>query len=114
MNNNPLITFSTTPDGEWSYRITPEGNRSHLLQFLVRSCPEQLPPARQLLSKLCAIGYLLKPEKDHNFSPPSSVYPPTPKPGNPFSETSSPPSSPPPVSVARKPATSTSPPHGSA
>lgn len=69
MNNNPLITFSTTPDGEWSYRITPEGNRSHLLQFLVRSCPEQLPPARQLLSKLCAIGYLLKPEKDRDFSP---------------------------------------------
>ena len=76
----PLITF-TEQDGHYTYTLSPEGERCHYLRFLInasnftwRKKPEEVEEAERyennlhLLSKLCAIGYLLMDAKDNNVT----------------------------------------------
>lgn len=76
----PLIRFTCT-DGNYQFEITDSGKRCHYLQFLVntsnftwRKKPEEITEAEEnenhihLLSKLCAIGYMVMEAKDNNVS----------------------------------------------
>lgn len=76
----PLISF-TEKNGTYNYTITPEGQECHFLQFLVntsnftwRKSPEEVEESEanenniQLLSKLCAIGFMSMEYKDANVS----------------------------------------------
>lgn len=76
----PMITFDSK-DNEFSYQITEEGKKSHYLQFLIntsnftwRKSPEGIEPEEEnenrihLLSKLCAIGYMVMEAKDNNVA----------------------------------------------
>lgn len=76
----PLITF-TEEDGRYTYRLSEDGTHCHYLRFLInasnftwRKKPEEVEEAElyennlHLLSKLCAIGYLLMEAKDNNVT----------------------------------------------
>lgn len=77
----PFITFQQTGDDQYTYEITEEGKKCHFLQFLIntsnftwRKKPEEVEPSEKnenrvhLLSKLCAIGYMLMEAKDNNVA----------------------------------------------
>ena len=77
---HPLITF-TENDGKYTYRLSPEGEKCHYLQFLInasnftwRKKPEEVEEDEllennlHLLSKLCAIGFMLMEVKDANVA----------------------------------------------
>ncbi len=77
---SPLITF-TEQDGNYTYRLSPDGEHCHYLRFLInasnftwRKKPEEVEESEvyennlHLLSKLCAIGYLLMEAKDNNVT----------------------------------------------
>ena len=76
----PLISFRKEGD-ECTYTLTEEGRRCHYLQFLIntsnftwRKKPEEIEKGElyennlHLLSKLCAIGYMLMEVKDPNVA----------------------------------------------
>lgn len=77
---HPLITF-TESEGKYSYQLSEEGKQCHYLQFLIntsnftwRKKPEEVEEEEiyennlHLLSKLCAIGYMLMEFKDNNVT----------------------------------------------
>lgn len=77
----PLISFKYTEGEECSYTITDEGSKCHYLQFLQntsnftwRKKADEISEQEyqenhiHLLSKLCAIGYMLMEAKDNNVS----------------------------------------------
>ncbi len=77
---HPLITFTET-DGKYTYELSSEGKKCHYLQFLIntsnftwRKKPEEVEEDEllennlHLLSKLCAIGYMLMEAKDNNVT----------------------------------------------
>ena len=72
----PLVSFSEK-DGKYEYDLSPDGAQSHFLQFLVntsnfnwRKKPGEIEEDERyennlhLLSKMCAIGYMLMECKD--------------------------------------------------
>lgn len=76
----PLVTFTQT-DGTYDYTLSEEGKNSHYLQFLIntsnftwRKQREEITPEEEnenrlhLLSKLCAIGYMVMEAKDNNVA----------------------------------------------
>lgn len=80
MSTNKLIKIEKRADG-FVYEVTPEGKQCQFLQFLIntsnltwRKTPEEttysevLKNNLVLVSKLCAIGYLLKPIKDTSIA----------------------------------------------
>lgn len=77
---SPLITFTET-DGKYRYTLSPDGKKCHYLQFLIntsnftwRKKPEEIEEEellennQHLLSKMCAIGYMLMECKDANVT----------------------------------------------
>lgn len=77
---HPMITFSEN-EGKYTYDLSGEGKKCHFLQFLInasnftwRKKPEEVQEEEKLennlhlLSKLCAIGYLLMEAKDNNVT----------------------------------------------
>jgi len=78
---NPLIVFQVNQDGQYTYNLSAEGSKSHYLQFLIntsnftwRKKLEDIDPDEEnenhihLLSKLCAIGYMVMEAKDNNVA----------------------------------------------
>ena len=78
---HPIITFKKTDDETYTYTLTEEGKHCHFLQFLINcsnftwrkktdeiSEEEQNENRIHLLSKLCAIGYMLMEAKDANVA----------------------------------------------
>lgn len=76
----PLITFDINDD-QYSYKVNDKGRLSHYLQFLVntsnftwrksnkeKNSAEENENNIHLLSKLCAIGYMVMEAKDNNVS----------------------------------------------
>lgn len=76
----PLIRFSVS-EGRYSYDLTNIGVKSHYLQFLIntsnftwRKSHDEIEPDEgnenhiHLLSKLCAIGYMIMEAKDNNVA----------------------------------------------
>ena len=76
----PLITFRQDGDS-FTYELSEDGVKCHYLQFLINtSCftwrkkPEDIDPEellennQHLLSKLCAIGYMMMDAKDNNVT----------------------------------------------
>lgn len=76
----PLIRFTRNGDDCW-FEITDSGKKCHYLQFLIntsnftwRKKPEEITEEEEnenhihLLSKLCAIGYMIMEAKDNNVS----------------------------------------------
>lgn len=76
----PLITFNKEND-IYNYSISSAGTNSHYLQFLIntsnftwRKNPNDITPEEEhenrvhLLSKLCAIGYMVMEAKDNNVA----------------------------------------------
>lgn len=68
-------------DGRYDYELSPEGRKCHYLQFLIntsnftwRKRPEEIEESEifennlHLLSKMCAIGYMLMECKDANVT----------------------------------------------
>ena len=77
---HPLIIFREK-DGRYDYELSPEGRKCHYLQFLIntsnftwRKRPEEIEESEifennlHLLSKMCAIGYMLMECKDANVT----------------------------------------------
>lgn len=77
---DPLITFRQDGDS-YTYELSEAGKRCHYLQFLIntsnftwRKKPEDIDPEellennQHLLSKLCAIGYMMMEAKDSNVT----------------------------------------------
>lgn len=77
----PLIKFTAAPDGTYQYNISAAGERCHFLKFLEntsdftwRKQPEEIEPSEinenkiHLLSKLCAIGFMMMECKDANVA----------------------------------------------
>ena len=77
----PLITFSRADEDVYTYEITEEGEKCHYLQFLINTSnftwrkpdnevtdTERNENRTHLLSKLCAIGYMLMEAKDNNVA----------------------------------------------
>ncbi len=78
--NQPLITFRQEGDS-FTYELSEDGRKCHYLQFLIntsnftwRKKPEDIDPEellennQHLLSKLCAIGYMMMEAKDNNVT----------------------------------------------
>jgi len=85
---HPLITFTKDPEGNFDYTLTKPGNACHFLQFLINASnftwrkeqhkcnpddteityKEITENKQHLLSKLCAIGYLMMECKDPNVT----------------------------------------------
>ncbi|MCC2233396.1 DNA primase [Bacteroides fragilis] len=76
----PLVTFSRQ-DNTFTYELSEAGKKSHYLQFLIntsnftwRKSAEEIEPEEEnenrihLLSKLCAIGYMVMEAKDNNVA----------------------------------------------
>ncbi len=76
----PLITFSGTSESP-EYQLSEDGKNCHFLQFLIntsnftwRKQPEEIEDGElvenrlHLLSKLCAIGFLIMEAKDNNVA----------------------------------------------
>lgn len=77
----PLIKFSRTDEDVYSYEVSENGEKCHYLQFLINTSnftwrkPENEVTEMErnenrihLLSKLCAIGYMLMEAKDNNVA----------------------------------------------
>ena len=77
----PLITFSRADEDVYSYEISEDGVKCHYLQFLINTSnftwrkpdvevtdTERNENRIHLLSKLCAIGYMLMEAKDNNVA----------------------------------------------
>ncbi len=77
----PLITFSRADEDVFTYEISEEGEKCHYLQFLINTSNftwrkpdnevtdiERNENRTHLLSKLCAIGYMLMEAKDNNVA----------------------------------------------
>ena len=77
----PLISFSCTDEDVYHYEISEEGEKCHYLQFLINTSnftwrkpdnevtdTERNENRTHLLSKLCAIGYMLMEAKDNNVA----------------------------------------------
>ena len=77
----PLISFSCADDDVYHYEISEEGEKCHYLQFLINTSnftwrkpdnevtdTERNENRIHLLSKLCAIGYMLMEAKDNNVA----------------------------------------------
>ena len=77
----PLITFSRADEDVYTYEISDEGEKCHYLQFLINTSNftwrklenevtdmEKNENRIHLLSKLCAIGYMLMEAKDNNVA----------------------------------------------
>lgn len=77
----PLVTFSRADEDVYTYEISEEGAKCHYLQFLVNTSnftwrkpdnevtdTERNENRTHLLSKLCAIGYMLMEAKDNNVA----------------------------------------------
>lgn len=77
---HPLIVFREK-DGKYDYELSPEGRKCHYLQFLIntsnftwRKRSEEIEDSEifennlHLLSKMCAIGYMLMECKDANVT----------------------------------------------
>lgn len=78
--NQPLIAFRQEGDS-FTYELSEDGRKCHYLQFLIntsnftwRKKPEDIDPEellennQHLLSKLCAIGYMMMEAKDNNVT----------------------------------------------
>ena len=78
-----LIHVEKNKDGDFSYKLSGEGEKSHFLQFLINtsnftwrleekgeeiSQDEKKENAAHLISKLCSIGYMLMTAKDRSVS----------------------------------------------
>ncbi len=71
MYKKKLITFEKTEEGHFRYKLSEEGKKCHILQFLINTSnftwykeKEHLPEEyfennTHLISKLCAIGYMM-------------------------------------------------------
>ncbi|OJU49714.1 MAG: hypothetical protein BGN96_10630 [Bacteroidales bacterium 45-6] len=79
----PLINVTRSDDGHFSYSVSDAGAKCHILQFLINTSnftwrkererlpvePEEYQENKEhLVSKLCAIGYMLMTCKDRNVS----------------------------------------------
>ena len=77
----PLISFSCADGDVYHYEISEEGEKCHYLQFLINTSnftwrkpdnevtdTERNENRIHLLSKLCAIGYMLMEAKDNNVA----------------------------------------------
>ena len=78
---NPLIVFQVNQDGQYTYSLSAEGSKSHYLHFLINTSnftwrkktedidlDEENENHIHLLSKLCAIGYMVMEAKDNNVA----------------------------------------------
>ena len=77
----PLITFSRADEDVYTYEVSEDGEKCHYLQFLINTSNftwrkpdnevtdiERNENRTHLLSKLCAIGYMLMEAKDNNVA----------------------------------------------
>jgi len=77
----PLITFSRADEDVYTYEVSEDGEKCHYLQFLINTSnftwrkpdnevtdTERNENRTHLLSKLCAIGYMLMEAKDNNVA----------------------------------------------